>query len=104
MADETVFVKYVGTVSPWFESAVTGRQAQWTPGKSDYVSQAIAEQLAATGLFEVGELQPVMARTTLTGGIEILGPSGDAVIVIEAAAPDDEDGRADGVIYIQTEA
>lgn len=48
---------------------------------------------------------PVTAVTDpLTGGIEIIGPSGDAVIVIEAAAPDDEDGRADGVIYIQTGA
>lgn len=45
-----------------------------------------------------GKVDPV------TGMVEIFGPGGDPVIVIAAAAPSDADGRADGVVYIQTEA
>lgn len=46
----------------------------------------------------------VTAQQSVTGGVEIFGPSGDPLIVIADSAPDDDDGRADGVIYIQTEA
>lgn len=70
MSDNTVFVKYIGAQSPWFESAVTGRPSAWKIRESGYVTEAIAAQLVATGLFEVGESGPVNFRKTLTGGIK----------------------------------
>lgn len=79
MSDNTVFVKYIGAQSPWFESAVTGRPSAWKSGKSDYVTEAIAAQLAATGLFEIGESGPVNFRKTLTGGIGIFGVDGKLI-------------------------
>jgi len=68
MSDNTVFVKYLG-VAPWFESAATGRPAKWMPGQSGYVSAEISQQLAATGMFEVGEHGFVGYRKTLTGWV-----------------------------------
>lgn len=70
--------------------------------EADLVHRGAARYVSQVGL----NIDPVVRAVSnpVTGGIEILGPGGDAVIVIEAAAPDDGDGRADGVIYIQTEA
>lgn len=79
MSDVTVLAKYIGQ-APFFESAVTGRQSKWITGQTDYVSAAIAQQLGATGLFEVGSEMPVMGRVNhLTGGIVLSAGDGDAL-------------------------
>lgn len=97
MSDNTVLVKYVGS-APWFESSVTGRQTKWLPGHSDYVSAAISQQLAATGLFEVGAAVPVMAQTNqVTGGITKIW-SGTQAQYDAIATP------ADDTLYIIVEA
>jgi hypothetical protein len=46
-------VRYIGTLDPYFEQAVTGRPTRWSLGKSGDVSDANAVLLVATGLFEV---------------------------------------------------
>lgn len=48
----TVTVKYIGSVNPYSEIAVTGRSTQWAPGRTSDVSDADAQLLIATGLFE----------------------------------------------------
>jgi hypothetical protein len=49
----TTTVKYIGTLNPYFELAVTGKPTKWTPGRTADVSDGDALLLIATGLFEV---------------------------------------------------
>lgn len=49
----TVTVRYIGTTSPYFETAVTGKPGKWSPGSTGDVSDGDAALLIATGLFEV---------------------------------------------------
>ena len=46
-------VKYIGTINPYFEVGVTGKQGVWRPGRSADVPDADAPLLIATGLFEL---------------------------------------------------
>ena len=49
----TVSVRYIGTLNPYFEIAVTGKPTKWAPGRTADVSDADAALLIATNLFEV---------------------------------------------------
>lgn len=75
-------IKYVGTIRPYRELAVTGKPAQWMPGQIESRADAEATSLLGTGSF-------VMVPT-------------NPVIVVGSDAPVDGDGLPDGTIYIQT--
>lgn len=77
---------YIGATAPYFESAVTGRPQAWYPNQISDVPTAQADQLLATGLFSQRDRAPVPA------------------FVVSSAAPNNNDGRPDGTIYIQTAA
>lgn len=49
----TTTVRYIGTTSPYFETAVTGKPGKWFTGTTGDVSDSDAALLVATGLFEV---------------------------------------------------
>lgn len=46
----------------------------------------------------------LLSRTATDGAVEIVLPDGNPIFVISPDAPNDADGRPDGVIYIQTAA
>lgn len=75
-------IKYIGTMRPYRELAVTGKQSTWVPGQMETRADAEANLLLATGVFAVDPTEPL--------------------IVVDSAAPNDSDGLPDGTVYIQT--
>lgn len=75
-------IKYVGSLQPYRELAVTGKPAQWMPGQIDSRADAEATSLLATGFFAMVPTYPL--------------------IVVGSDAPVNADGLPDGTIYVQT--
>lgn len=48
-------LKYTGTATRYFETAVTGRPTVWSPGRSQEVPDQHKAALLATGFFELGQ-------------------------------------------------
>lgn len=65
----TVTVRYIGTLNPYFEVAVTGKPTKWTPGRTGDVGDADAALLIATGSFEVYADRPLPFAFNQAGGI-----------------------------------
>jgi hypothetical protein len=83
MSDQTIQVKYVGTVQRWPELAITGRQSTWAPGQIESRAPSEATALLATGLFSSPPV-PVTAVTSPGGGVTL---SSEASAAIENSYP-----------------
>lgn len=76
MSDQTIRIKYVGTVQRWPELSITGRQSAWMPGQIESRSPSEASALLATGLFSSPPV-PVTAVTSPGGEIASLTAGGN---------------------------
>lgn len=59
-------IKYIGTQQRWPELAVTGKQSVWMPGQEEERSDAEANALLATGLFERSASGAVLTPNEVT--------------------------------------